>query len=388
MKRDILYVDDEMENLVVFQATFEDYFNIVTASSGQAALDLLEHHVFPVVIADQRMPKMSGAELFEIMRRKYPHTKRVMLTGYADSRAMLSAINQGQVFYFVKKPWEQDEVFSILLRAIEAYDMSLSNIALQDRLVASDRCAMLGRSAARLAHEMGNQLCMLPLLELIEDEYSDKQDLVQMAGFARGTYERLVQIVDEVKAFVRFEHQQVVTQPLALAEVVHELLEFLRFERTLDVEQLEVVIEGEPWVRANRVKLQQVLINLLKNAAFAIKDKPNGRIRLSLARRDELVEIAVADNGCGMSPEVAEQIWEPFFTTKGEQGTGLGLEVSKSIVEGHGGTIACESSNGAGATFTIRLPALESPPTPTTLAAPAIVAAATPLGASPTVNSR
>lgn len=388
MKRDILYVDDEMENLVVFQATFEDYFNVVTASSGQAALELLEHHVFPVVIADQRMPKMSGAELFEIMRRKYPHTKRVMLTGYADSRAMLSAINQGQVFYFVKKPWEQDEVFSILLRAIEAYDMSLSNIALQERLVASDRCAMLGRSAARLAHEMGNQLCMLPLLELIEDEYSDKQDLVQMAGFARSTYERLVQIVDEVKAFVRFEHQQVATQPLALAEVVHELLEFLRFERTLDVGQLEVNVEGEPWVKANRVKLQQVLINLLKNAAFAINGKEGGRIRLSLARRGDQAEIAVSDNGCGMSPEVAEHIWEPFFTTKGELGTGLGLEVSKSIVEGHGGTITCESSPGAGATFTIRLPALDVPPASAAAAAPPLVGAAIPLPSSQSVNFR
>jgi signal transduction histidine kinase len=359
MKRDILYVDDEMENLVVFQATFEDYFNVVTASSGQAALELLEHHVFPVVIADQRMPKMSGAELFEMMRRKYPHTKRVMLTGYADSKAMLSAINQGQVFYFIKKPWEQDEVFSIILRAIEAYDMSLSNLALQDRLVASDRCAMLGRSAARLAHEMGNQLCMLPLLELIEDEYSDKEDLVQMAAFARSTYERLVQIVDEVKAFVRFEHQQVITQPVALAEVVQELIEFLRFDRTLDIEHLEVAIDGEPWIKGNRVKFQQVLINLLKNASFAIQDVAGGRIRLSLARRGDTVEIIVSDNGSGMSTDVAEHIWEPFFTTKGEQGTGLGLEVTKSIVEGHGGTIECESSPGAGATFTIHLPAFE-----------------------------
>jgi two-component system NtrC family sensor kinase len=208
-----------------------------------------------------------------------------------------------------------------------------------------------------------------------------------MAGFARSTYERLVQIVDEVKAFVRFEHQQVVTQPLALAEVVHELLEFLRFERTLDVEQLEVVVEGEPWVRANRVKLQQVLINLLKNAAFAIKEKPDGQIRLSLARRDDLVEIAVSDNGCGMSPEVAEQIWEPFFTTKGEQGTGLGLEVSRSIVEGHGGTIACESSIGAGATFTIRLPALESPLAQAPVAVPPIVAAVAPLSVAQSLNS-
>src|SRR5262249_34328887 len=152
---------------------------------------------FPVVVADQRMPKMSGAELFEILRRTCPHTKRIMLTGYADSRAMLSAINQGQVFYFIKKPWEQDVVLSILVRAIEAHDMSMSNMMLQDRLVAADRCALLGRSAAQLAHEMGNQLCMLPLLELIEEEYGDHQDLMQMAAFARTTYERLLQIINE-----------------------------------------------------------------------------------------------------------------------------------------------------------------------------------------------
>ncbi len=126
-----------------------------------------------------------------------------MLTGYADPKAMLSAINQGQVFYFIKKPWEQEVVFSILVRAIEAYDMSISNIVLLDRLVAADRCATLGRSAARLAHEMGNQLCMLPLLELIEEEYGDQEDLVRMAAFARTTYDRLVQIIDEVKSFVR-----------------------------------------------------------------------------------------------------------------------------------------------------------------------------------------
>ena len=119
MKRDILYVDDEFENLIVFQATFEEYFNVVTANSGQEALDLLGTRAFPVVVADQRMPRMTGAELFEIMSHKYPHTKRVMLTGYADSKAMLSAINQGRVFHFLKKPWEQDVVFSILVRAVD-----------------------------------------------------------------------------------------------------------------------------------------------------------------------------------------------------------------------------------------------------------------------------
>jgi nitrogen-specific signal transduction histidine kinase len=360
MKRDVLYVDDEPENLIVFQATFEEHFNVITAESGREALDLLADRSFPVVVSDQRMPRMSGAELFEVMRHKFPHTKRVMLTGYADSKAMLDAINQGQVFYFIRKPWEQDLVFSTLVRAIEAYDMSIANMVLQDRLVASDRCAMLGRSAAQLAHEMGNQLCMLPLLELIEDQYSDQENLVRMAGFARSTYERLVQIINEVKAFVRFEREDVITQPISLSEVVHELVEFLRFERSLPLAQFSVQIETELCVKAHRVKLQQVLLNLLKNAAHAIRGTESGRISLAIAAVDGQAVITVADNGCGMTPEVAARIWEPFFTTKGEEGTGLGLDVAKSILEAHGGSIDCETAPGQGATFTIRLPKWEA----------------------------
>jgi signal transduction histidine kinase len=392
MKRDILYVDDEIENLVVFQATFEEDFNVVTATSGAEALELIETRSFPVVIADQRMPKMSGTDLFEIMRRRFPHTKRIMLTGYADPKSMLSAINQGQVFYFIKKPWEQDVVFSILVRAIEAYDMSISNIMLQDRLVAADRCALLGRSAAQLAHEMGNQLCMLPLLELIEEQYSDQEDLVRMAGFARTMYDRLVQIINEVKAFVRFEREAVITQPMALSEAIHELVEFLRYDRSLPLDRLTVQIQDEPWVKANRVKLQQVLINLLKNAQDAIRDTPDGHITLTLATEGAYAAIVVNDNGRGMTPDIAERIWEPFFTTKGAQGTGLGLDVAKSIVEGHGGTIGCESQPGAGAKFTILLPRIESPdeskqptaapaamlPSPTS-----VLPVATPAGQSP-----
>jgi C4-dicarboxylate-specific signal transduction histidine kinase len=358
MKRDVLYVDDEVENLIVFQATFEDYFNVVTVESGQEALDLLAVRAFPVVVADQRMPNMSGAELFSIMRSRYPHTRRVMLTGYADSKAMLQAINQGQVFQFIKKPWEQETVHSALVRSIEAYDMSISNMVLQDRLVAADRCATLGRSAAQLAHEMGNQLCMLPLLELIEDEYSDKEDLVRMAGFARTTHERLVQIINEVKAFVRFERETVVTQPLHLSEMIHELVEFLRYEKSLPLERLNVVVHADPRIKAHRVKLQQVLLNLLKNAAHAVRNRPEGHITLSVAEVEGRAQIVVADNGCGMTPEVAQRIWEPFFTTKGEEGTGLGLDVAKSIILAHDGTIECQTAPEQGATFTISLPIL------------------------------
>jgi signal transduction histidine kinase len=356
MKRDILYVDDEMDNLIVFEATFEDNFNVVTANSGQQALETLERQSFPVVVADQRMPFMTGAELFEQMRFRYPHTKRVMLTGYADSHAMLDAINQGQVYYFIKKPWDRDLVFSILVRAIESYDLSLSNMALTDRLVANDRCATLGRSAARIAHEMGNQLCMLPLLELIEEKYRDHEDLIKMASIARTTHDRLLELVNEVKSFVRFNHEDQVRQPLQLSDLVHELVEFLRFDRTLPMDCLSVQLVADATVRGNKVNLQQVLVNLLKNAAHAIRDRFDGHIELIVSSKDSHAELIVADNGHGMTAEVQQRIWETFFTTKGTEGTGLGLDIVKSIVEAHSGRITCHSAPNAGAKFTITLP--------------------------------
>lgn len=356
MKRDILYVDDERDNLIVFEAAFEDSFRVHTANNGRKALELLEERAFPIVIADQRMPAMTGAELFEIMRVRYPHTKRIMLTGYADPKSMLDAINQGQVYYFVKKPWERPMMMSVMVRAIEAYDLSIANLALTDRLVAVDRCAALGRSAARIAHEMGNQLCMLPLLELIEEQYAGDADLQQAADIARKTYDRLVQLVDEVKAFVRFENEDAPLKKTRLSEALHELLEFLRFDGTFPFARVSLEIAGEPIVQANRVKLQQVLINLLKNAAHAIRDRADGRIVLAASVEGRWAVISVSDNGCGMTPEIAQRIWEPFFTTKGEEGTGLGLDIVKAIVEAHGGQIECRTAPDAGATFVIRLP--------------------------------
>jgi len=361
MKRDILYVDDEQDNLIVFQATFDDTFEVWTATSGAEALKLLESRSFPVVIADQRMPGMTGAQFFEIMRSEYPHSKRIMLTGYADSKAMMDAINQGQVYYFIKKPWERDVLYPVIVRAIEAYDLTISNVALTDRLVVADRCATLGRSVARIAHEMGNQLCLLPLLELIEEEYSDRADLLQSAEFARVMYERLNGLIQEVKAFIRFEQQEVQLDNLAVAGMVRELVEFLRHDCTIPHEQLQVRLLADPAVRGNRIKLQQVLINLIKNAIHALGDRPEGLVTLELLQENSTAILRVADNGCGMTPETAQRIWEPFFSTKGHEGNGLGLDISKSIVEAHGGTITCESEPRIGTTFSIRLPLAFAP---------------------------
>jgi signal transduction histidine kinase len=361
MKRDILYVDDESSNLIVFEAAFEDLFQVRTARSADEALEFLRRHPVPVVVADQRMPDMTGVEMFAVLRTIYPHTQRVILSGFADSDAIIDAINQGQVFQFVRKPWQRVELQSVLQRALDAHDMSLQNSVLTERLLVSERCALLGQATGRIAHEMANQLNVLPLIELIEDEYSDDQQLQQLAEVARKTHERLSELINEVKAFMRFETLAIELKPLPLAESIHELKSFLRFNTDIPERRFEVVIRSRPVALANKLKLHQVLVNLIRNASDAIGDNPEGCIRLTLSEEDGQAVIAVEDNGCGIPAGDLDRIWEPFFSTKGDAGNGMGLDIARRLVEAHAGTIQCRSEPGRGTVFTICLPLAPRP---------------------------
>jgi signal transduction histidine kinase len=108
-------------------------------------------------------------------------------------------------------------------------------------------------------------------------------------------------------------------------------------------------------VACDAQRLKQVFLNLVLNAGQAIT--PPGRIAVSTRTAPEWVEVAIADDGCGMTPEMRERIFDPFFTTKPVgRGTGLGLSLAYEIVRSHGGELWCESEPGAGTTFHVRIP--------------------------------
>ncbi len=356
MKRDILYVDDEPSNLIVFEAAFEEQFNVSTCSSAEEALDFLKAHPVPVVVADQRMPDMTGVQMFARMRVSHPHTQRVILSGFADTDAIIDAINRGQIFQFVRKPWQRVELLTVLQRALDAHDLSLQNSVLTERLLVSERSAMLGQATGRIAHEMANQINILPLVELIEDEYADDQQLQQFARAARTTYERLAELIREVKDFMRFETQEIDLKPLSLADTIHELMSFLQFNAAYPGDLVQADIRSEPVILGNKLKLHQVLVNLIRNAADSIAGQPDGRIRVTLEQPADSAVIRVSDNGPGIPPGVLERIWEPFFSTKGERGNGMGLDIARRLIDAHHGSIECSSRPGEGATFTIRIP--------------------------------
>ncbi|MEM6927073.1 MAG: response regulator, partial [Myxococcota bacterium] len=148
----ILYVDDEEANRIVFEAAFGDELDIVCVASAEEALEMLQSRQFDVLITDQRMPGMTGVELCEQARERYPEMQRLILSAYTERDAVLQAINQGRVSGFLTKPWSADELRRALLDA--------QSLAHQSRLAQEIVAAMQIRNQVetqrQLLHDLAN----------------------------------------------------------------------------------------------------------------------------------------------------------------------------------------------------------------------------------------
>lgn len=117
----VLYVDDEVHNLISFKATFRIKYKVITAISAAEAMEILEKEDVEIIITDQRMPNMTGVEFLEKILVKYPDTMRILLTGFTDMAAVVEAINKGKIFHYLTKPWNEEELEMTINRAHEAY---------------------------------------------------------------------------------------------------------------------------------------------------------------------------------------------------------------------------------------------------------------------------
>ena len=140
----VLVVDDEPDILRSFSFNYGDEFTLLTASGGAPALELLAAHDAAVIVADQRMPGMSGTEFLERSMTSRPDAIRIVLTGYTDVEAIVNAVNKSRIYRYVTKPWESEELRLTLRRAIEAFHLTRENARLMEEL---------RRANARLAAE-------------------------------------------------------------------------------------------------------------------------------------------------------------------------------------------------------------------------------------------
>ena len=134
MRYPILVVDDEVDNLDAFRFNFKRVFQILTAESGDEALQLLKEHDVAVIVSDQRMPKMTGLEFLREARKLRPDATGIILTAYTDTDVLIEAINLGQVYRYITKPWDSKEVKGVLTQSIERFHLRRENQRLEEQL--------------------------------------------------------------------------------------------------------------------------------------------------------------------------------------------------------------------------------------------------------------
>jgi response regulator RpfG family c-di-GMP phosphodiesterase len=127
----IMIVDDEPANLRTLERLFRDDYSVITAQSGADALSLLEQHDVALIMTDQRMPAMTGIELLERTVALRPHMVRLLLTGYTDLSALIQAINSGNVYRYLTKPWNNDDLRLTVSRALEHYEVKKAQHSLE-----------------------------------------------------------------------------------------------------------------------------------------------------------------------------------------------------------------------------------------------------------------
>lgn len=370
----VLFVDDEESNLLVYEAVCGDDFDVLTATSGTMALELMRVHEVAVVVSDQRMPQMSGVELLERVHAEFPETVRVLITAYSDAHAAIDAINRGRVRRYLKKPWEPGELKAEVLDGIDRYLTQRRLKELERRLIQTERVYALGIVAAGIGHELRNPISWIStnlqhsLAELdelggmvagsgLEVARAKLEEIRAALQDANAGAERVIEIVSAIQlSMVRSSSESELVDLEEVARLALRLVEG-DLRRAAHV---ELDVRGDSKVSGSRTQLCQIVVNLLVNAAHAVANVPLARavIRVDLVADLEVVSLTVADCGPGVPDQDGERIFDPFFTTKPGVGTGLGLAISRKIATELGGSLDVgRDARLGGAAFCLRLPA-------------------------------
>lgn len=354
----VLFVDDEVGILSALKRVFRrESYEIETAQGGAAGLEVFRRFRPAVVISDYRMPGMSGVEFLAKARAIDPETVRLMLTGCTDLPAAEAAINQGEVWRFLTKPWDEGDLRDTVASANERFRLVAENRVLLDKLAA------IGLLAGGVAHELNNPIGgILAYAQLLRREVDpESASIVADLKSIEDAALRAKRIVSDLLDFAR-SSKTMERSPVTLTSVAEKAVALSKFQ----LRDIRIEVEaGEPTqIVADANRLQQVVLNLLSNALDAVAHarkagKSSSRVVVRTWKSGGDACLSVTDDGSGIPPEARARVFDAFFTTKEPgKGTGLGLAVSTGIVRDHGGRLELSSMEDESTTFTVSIPAL------------------------------
>lgn len=372
----ILAVDDDEGNLVVLEDLLIDDYEVVTTTSPHEALQLAAETEFDMIISDQRMPGITGVELLSRLQESFPDTVRMIISAYSDAKAILQAINEGQVYRFILKPWDPQEVDTIVRQGLEhrlhvkaikslVTELYGKNVSLEDaleqlkrtqeKLLHSARLATVGQLTASIVHELKNHITGVRLLTEVVDEAQVPEELAEYARMGHDSAKALFDMINGINSFAKKDAWKLKRGRSSVEALLAETLSIVKTDVRTKMRALTLGDSGGvPPLVMDSDKMRQVLVNLVRNALDATHK--DGQVHLSaFVLNDNAVAFKVTDNGSGISPAQLEAVFDPFFTTK-DNGLGLGLEICRQIVEAHGGELKIESTVGKGTDVIVALP--------------------------------
>ena len=377
MEKKILLVDDEKDIRDVVHLSLSDMgYQVLEAEDGDQALRIFRDTQPPIVLTDIKMPNMDGIELLQKIKLENPETEVVMITGHGDMDLAIKSLKY-KATDFITKPINVNVLEIALQRVcdkivtrqqLREYTESLERL-IREKTELQDHLSSLGMMISSISHGIKGLLTGLDGgMYLLEKGFSQKSQDQITEGWevVKQMVERIRKMVLDILYYakerdLRWERIDALSFAEEVAKVVEPKIRSggIEFEKNLDSKI------GEFEINAGYV--HSALLNILDNAVDACtKDtsKQKHTITLKVKQDNRHIIFDVADNGLGMDSDTSEKIFTPFFSLKGEKGTGLGLFISNKIIDQHGGEIIVKSKLSQGTLFRIKIPKMQSESVP------------------------
>ncbi len=373
----VLVIDDEMGPRESLRMLLKPNYQVHTANTVEAGLRLLREKRPDAVVSDIRMPGTNGIDGLRRIREIDPHVSVIMLTGFGALETAQEALRLGANDY-ISKPFDATEMREVIGRNVERTRVQRSsenageeirelNNRLMKELAQKERLASLGQASAEFVHDLGNPLTIVwGYVQLLAKklEQSEKDNGVQTPNSAQelNIIEQNVRLCRELLTMWQSYGSQEATahQVVSVDQIVQEVVS----GADTIAAQCGVTIKAdhcqEAQIVGDAVQVKRAIQNVIVNAVQASAES-KGVVEVSCSCQDFYVDVRIQDHGSGITPAQMPKIFEPYFTTRqGRSGTGLGLYITKKVVEDHHGSIKVDSAPSSGTIFTIRFPLQEA----------------------------
>lgn len=363
---DILLVEDDPDDVGLFERLIvsksQRRYNVRVLDSLEGALAEVNVKKPDALLLDLSLPDSHGVETLNRFREANSFVPVVVLTGNVDGEMGVQALRKGAQDYLVKGEFSAEVLDRTIVHSIEKMRMERELDELRAKNQNSAKMIALGRLAGGIAHEINTPLGIIMLngdvlKGKLEGEKLDPKNCLPYVDSIIETTDHIAKIVKSLKIYSREDEEspKILTKVRDIVDRSCALC-VERFKN--DGIDFKIVnnFERDDELNCNSVEICQVIVNLLNNAYDAIEELEEKWIRFETLIQSEAVCFKIVDCGAGVAPEVANKLFDPFFSTKGmDKGTGIGLSISKGIVDAHGGKIYLDEES-PNTCFVVQLP--------------------------------